>query len=147
MKRLLRPWVALLSCAAFVVGPTSGAALAAEAGSFVFSVDTGTVNVRTGLITLSGTYSCTVPLGSVPADSETVILVSGANGYEAYLYVTVVVCDGQTRTWSDSNVFSGVTPGKAAYAADGYQAWTYADGSYAQADVHVSGTVRIAATH
>jgi hypothetical protein len=152
MRRLLGPLVALLLSAAFVASPTSGVALAAEAGSYLFSVNpTGTINVHTREITLTGTYSCTIPRGAVQADSETQIDLHGRSGYEALLYTNTdtVVCDGRTRKWSTSDFASprGV-PGKASYDAAGYQAWTDADGNnYNQADFHVSGTVFLRPTH
>lgn len=145
MRRLLGSVLTLLLCGAFVAGPGSGMAVAAEVGSFSFSVErAGTIDRATGLVTLTVAYVCTIPDGFSYDQSEIQVPVVGAGGrIDTNIYIIDgLSCDGQHHNITGIEFNSeSKAAGRARYTAAGFVLWTNANGDFGQADYFINGSV------
>ncbi len=156
MRRLLRPLLALLLSLAFVGGGSaSGVAQAAEGGSLTFSVDrVGTINRTTGLVTVTVSYSCTIPDGYPLFDqAEIQVVLYTTTGLQyAYIYIyPVLTCDGLTHqvTGVEGINLSTSRAGKVFYRnSGGYVIWGNNYGDFVQLNhFPISGSVLLHPAH
>jgi hypothetical protein len=151
MRLLLRPLLALLLSVAFVGGSASGAAHAVEGGSLTFSVNSvGTVDRATGLVTVTVSYSCTIPDGYPLFDQAEiqVVLYTTAGVQYAYIYIyPILTCDAQTHQVTGVE-YVDISPrrvGRVLYEnSGGYAIWNNAYGDSVQLQhFPLSGRIRL----
>jgi hypothetical protein len=119
-------FIALLVCVGSVVGSSLAVANESETPSFTIIFDRfGTVD-RSGMVTITGTYSCAIPSGSYYDQSEIGMYLVDARGVEEYAYlIDGLDCDGQAHTFMMESKpwLSEFRPGRLSYAAWGFVGW------------------------